>query len=103
MQITRKDFYQPLELARNVMDKVKLLKDKDESIDYLAFVPDGEPTLDINLGKEIELLRALCIKIAVITNASLIWSGDVQQDRSWLSICSEQRLCCFPDQSAAIR
>ena len=80
MQIARKDFYQPPELARNVMNKVKLLKDKGESIDYLAFVPDGEPTLDINLGKEIELLRALCIKIAVITNASLIWSGDVQQD-----------------------
>ncbi len=35
-------------------------------------MPDGEPTLDINLGQEIQLLRSLGIKIAVISNASLI-------------------------------
>jgi len=80
MQIKRSAFYQPLELARNVRERVRQLRDKGELIDYLAFVPDGEPTLDINLGKEIELLRALGIKIAVITNASLIWHEDVQQD-----------------------
>jgi len=43
-------------------------------------VPDGEPTLDINLGKDIELLRVLGIRIAVITNASLIWREDVKRD-----------------------
>jgi wyosine [tRNA(Phe)-imidazoG37] synthetase (radical SAM superfamily) len=80
MQIKRRAFYQPLELARNVRERVRQLREKGELIDYLAFVPDGEPTLDINLGKEIELLRALGIKIAVITNASLIWHEDVQQD-----------------------
>ena len=80
MQIKRSIFYQPLELARNVRERVRQLREKRELIDYLAFVPDGEPTLDINLGKEIELLRALGIKIAVITNASLIWHEDVQQD-----------------------
>ncbi len=41
-------------------------------MDYLAFVPDGEPTLDLNLGRVIEDLRPLGIKIAVITNSSLI-------------------------------
>ncbi len=80
MQIKRSAFYQPLELARSVRERVRQLRDKRELIDYLAFVPDGEPTLDINLGKEIELLRALGIKIAVITNASLIRHEDVQQD-----------------------
>jgi len=80
VQIKRRAFSQPLELARNVREKVRQLKEKDELVDYLAFVPDGEPTLDINLGKEIELLRALGIKIAVITNASIIWHEDVQQD-----------------------
>ena len=80
MQIGRKAFYEPLELARRVRDKVKQVRETGESVDYLTFVPDGEPTLDINLGKEIELLRALGIKIAVITNASLIWHEDVQQD-----------------------
>jgi len=80
MQIKRRAFYQPLELARNVRERVRQLRERGELIDYLAFVPDGEPTLDINLGKEIELLRTLGMKIAVITNASLIWHEDVQQD-----------------------
>jgi len=80
MQIRRNAFYQPLELARSVRERVRQLREQGDLIDYLAFVPDGEPTLDINLGKEIELLRALGIKIAVITNASLVWHEDVQQD-----------------------
>ena len=80
MQVRREAFYEPLALARSVRERVRQLREKGELIDYLAFVPDGEPTLDINLGKEIELLRALGIKIAVITNASLIWHEDVQQD-----------------------
>jgi wyosine [tRNA(Phe)-imidazoG37] synthetase (radical SAM superfamily) len=42
-------------------------------------VPDGEPTLDINLGREIELLKQLGIKIAVITNSSLMWQEGVRE------------------------
>jgi len=80
MQIKRRAFYEPLELARRVREKVRQVREKGESMDYLAFVPDGEPTLDINLGKEIELLRVLGIKIAVITNASLLCHEDVRQD-----------------------
>jgi wyosine [tRNA(Phe)-imidazoG37] synthetase (radical SAM superfamily) len=79
-QINRRAFYHPLEVARSVLDRVRQIREEGEFIEYLAFVPDGEPTLDINLGKEIELLRALGIKIAVITNASLIWHKDVKQD-----------------------
>jgi wyosine [tRNA(Phe)-imidazoG37] synthetase (radical SAM superfamily) len=51
-------------------------------------VPDGEPTLDINLGREIKLLKPLQIKIAVITNASLVWKPDVRDDLTqadWVS------------------
>lgn len=80
IQIRRKAFYEPLELARNIREKVRRVRETAEPIDYLAFVPDGEPTLDINLGKEIELLRALGMKIAVITNGSLLWCEDVRQD-----------------------
>jgi wyosine [tRNA(Phe)-imidazoG37] synthetase (radical SAM superfamily) len=79
-QTARKAFYQPRELARNVRERVSQLRKKGELIDYLAFVPDGEPTLDSNFGEEIELLRDLGIKIAVITNSSIIWRDDVQQD-----------------------
>jgi wyosine [tRNA(Phe)-imidazoG37] synthetase (radical SAM superfamily) len=79
-QTARKAFYQPRELSHSVGERVRQLRRKGERIDYLAFVPDGEPILDINLGEEIELLRDLGIKVAVITNASIIWREDVQQD-----------------------
>jgi wyosine [tRNA(Phe)-imidazoG37] synthetase (radical SAM superfamily) len=89
MQAKRKIFYKPEKLSEAVAKKIKEAKNKKEHIDYLAFVPDGEPTLDINLGKEIELLKPLGIKIAVISNASLIWKKDVQDDlckADWVSL-----------------
>jgi wyosine [tRNA(Phe)-imidazoG37] synthetase (radical SAM superfamily) len=43
-------------------------------------VPDGEPTLDVNLGKEIGLLKGLGIPIAVITNGALVYRDDVKED-----------------------
>lgn len=77
-QIERKEFYKPEEIKRQVKEIIENLKDK--KIDYISFVPDGEPTLDINLGKEIEILKEFGIKIAVITNSSLIWRDDVRDD-----------------------
>lgn len=53
---------------------------RKEKIDYLTFVPDGEPTLDINVGEEISLLRHIGIPIAVVTNASLLWHDGVRDD-----------------------
>jgi wyosine [tRNA(Phe)-imidazoG37] synthetase (radical SAM superfamily) len=88
MQAEREDFYKPEEILKAVKKKVRDAKDRGERIDYLAFVPDGEPTLDINLGKEIELLRPLGIKIAVISNSSLIWQEKVRDDiykADWVS------------------
>ncbi len=78
----RKSFYKPKEIKHAVKNKIKEARGRREAIDYLTFVPDGEPTLDINLGKEIELLKTLDIRIAVITNASLLWKKDVQDDLS---------------------
>lgn len=60
-----------------------------DPIGYLTFVPDGEPTLDINLGHEIDLLKFMGIKIAVITNGSLIWREDVREalmKADWVSL-----------------
>jgi len=89
MRVERQTFYHPEEIAQNVKDKVRQAKEKGEPIDYLTFVPDGEPTLDANLGKEIELVKSLGLKIAVISNASLIWRDDVKQDlqeADWVSL-----------------
>lgn len=88
-QTDRREFYKIEEIIKDVERKVKEAEKNKETIDYLSFVPDGEPTLDINLGKEIELLKPLGIKIAVITNASLIWREDVRSDLAkadWVSL-----------------
>ena len=80
MQTGRNAFYDPKIIVTAVEEKVKQCREKGERIDYLTFVPDGEPTLDVNLLREISLLRPLAIKIAIITNASLLWRDDVRHD-----------------------
>ena len=89
LQVNRRAFYEPGEIFEAVQDKVKRAREIGETIDYFTFVPDGEPTLDVNLGREIELLKPLGIKIAVITNASLIWREDVREAlvrADWVSL-----------------
>ena len=56
-QVDRKKFYSPNEILNDVESQIKKAEDKGEHIDYLTFVPDGEPTLDINLGNEISLFK----------------------------------------------
>ena len=88
MQIERQKFYIPEEISQEVKEKIAKLQQFGETVDYISFVPDGEPTLDINLGKEINLLKPLGIKIAVISNSSLIWQPEVQEDlrkADWVS------------------
>jgi wyosine [tRNA(Phe)-imidazoG37] synthetase (radical SAM superfamily) len=76
--IDRKVFYEPEEIFSQTKKLVEKTRVADEEIDYLTFVPDGEPTLDLNLDREIELLRQLNLPIAVLTNASLIWQRDLR-------------------------
>jgi wyosine [tRNA(Phe)-imidazoG37] synthetase (radical SAM superfamily) len=80
LQIARKDFYKPEKILDDVEKKVKDAETKGESIDYITFVSDGEPSLDRKLGEEIDILKSIGIKIAVITNASLLWMEDVKKD-----------------------
>jgi wyosine [tRNA(Phe)-imidazoG37] synthetase (radical SAM superfamily) len=76
----RDSFYEPQAIFDAVSKKVAECRARGEAIDYLSFVPDGEPTLDRNLGKEIELLKPLGIPIAVITNGSLMAGKDVREE-----------------------
>ena len=89
MSIERKDFYSTEEIYKEVSEKISQLKKTEENIDYITFVPDGEPTLDINLGKTIDRLKSFGVKIAVITNASLLWDKEVRLDlmkADWVSV-----------------
>ncbi|MGB9729052.1 MAG: radical SAM protein [Thermoprotei archaeon] len=77
--IERKTFYPWPEIVNEVINAIKTIG--EENIDYITFVPDGEPTLDIFLGKEIREIRKRTNKqIAVLTNASLLFKDDVKDD-----------------------
>jgi wyosine [tRNA(Phe)-imidazoG37] synthetase (radical SAM superfamily) len=78
--VDRQAFYNPEDILREVKRKVDEATVRNEKIDYLTFVPDGEPTLDIHISKEISSLKQTGMPIAVITNASLLWREDVKED-----------------------
>ena len=78
-EIIPRDFYSPEKIFQEVRKHLRQANEKGEQVDYLTFVPDGEPTLDSRLGKTIEQLRPLGVPIAIISNASLIWREEVQR------------------------
>ena len=68
LQHERCPFYEPEDIIKSVGKQVKKAIKKGEPIDYLTFVSDGEPTLDANLGYEIDLLKSLRNKIRIFSN-----------------------------------
>jgi wyosine [tRNA(Phe)-imidazoG37] synthetase (radical SAM superfamily) len=81
MQIKRQEFYPPDLIVSQVKQKLESLSATDLP-DYITLVPDGEPTLDNNLGELIRGLKRFGLPVAVITNSSLLENKDVQADLS---------------------
>ncbi len=69
----------PYELYFFVKNRIEELENNSIPIDYISFVPNGEPTLDDLLSTEISLLREFGYKIAVFTNGSLLWNERVKE------------------------
>jgi wyosine [tRNA(Phe)-imidazoG37] synthetase (radical SAM superfamily) len=89
MTAERRYFYPPAGLAVEAGKKLASLAASGVRPDYLTFVPDGEPTLDMNLGMELELLKKHGIKLAVISNSSLIHLPEVRRELAladWVSL-----------------
>jgi wyosine [tRNA(Phe)-imidazoG37] synthetase (radical SAM superfamily) len=87
--IEPRTFQPPEELTRVVASRVHALRERGEAIDYLTFVPDGEPTLDRHLAEAIDGLRSLDLPIAVISNGSLTWREDARKALAradWVSL-----------------
>ncbi len=85
----RRPFYDPEDIARDVQRRLANAKQSSERVDYLTFVPDGEPTLDANLGKEIALVSGSAVQVGAITNGSLLWREDVREElgkADWVSV-----------------
>lgn len=82
-------FYRTARIVEQASTKLEQAAEKGEIVDYVSFVPDGEPTLDANLGEEIEALKGLGVRVAVITNGSLLWREEVRRNllnADWLSV-----------------
>jgi len=89
LRMARCSFYAEDDIVADVERRVNDARAAGEAIDYLTFVPDGEPTLDVSLGRVIERLKPLGIKIAVISNGSLLWRADVRESLAgadWVSV-----------------
>jgi len=89
MEAGRQVYYEPYDLLEEVKEKISNAKINNETIDYLTVVPDGEPTLDMNLGKLIDLLKPLGFRIAIITNSTLLNKPEVRHEVSkadWVSV-----------------
>jgi wyosine [tRNA(Phe)-imidazoG37] synthetase (radical SAM superfamily) len=87
--ILPRSFYSPEQILQEIEQRLLQLKDAGESVDYLTFAPDGEPTLDARLGEIIELLLPYGIPIAIISNASLIGLREVREclaKADWVSL-----------------
>jgi len=89
LEITPRAFFSPHEILHQVAEHLDAVRLRGEKVDYLSFVPDGEPTLDNQLGDSIDALRELGLPIAVISNATLISREDVRTALSradWVSL-----------------
>ena len=89
IEVEPKFIYKTSKITEQVRKKLERATDKGEHVDYVTFVPDGEPTLDADLGAEIELIKTPGVRVAVITNGSLLWREDVRQNlrkADWVSL-----------------
>jgi wyosine [tRNA(Phe)-imidazoG37] synthetase (radical SAM superfamily) len=89
LEIVPRQFFTMDEIVQSVEHKVKDSLNQGQKIDFLTFVPDGEPTLDEHLGEAVEVLKFLGYPIAVISNAALIDQPEVRQALSkadWVSL-----------------
>lgn len=88
ISVKRRRFYGTAYIYEEISRRVREIENKGGSIDYLTFVPDGEPTLDLDLGEEIRQLKTLGLPVAVISNSSLIWDEGVRNDLACADLVS---------------
>ena len=85
----RRAFYPPEEVAAAVQERLRAAYAQGQGVDYITVVPDGEPTLDLHLGRLLTLLKRLGVPVAVITSGSLLWQDEVRSAlclADWVSL-----------------
>ncbi len=78
MGLDRREFYDWRAVVEDVVETLNAL---GGAVDYVTFVPDGEPLLDARLGSEVRAVRERTGRpVAVLTNASLLFREDARAD-----------------------
>ncbi len=89
LEVERRKFYSTEDLVAAVEKQLENLDHRSNKINYLTIVPDGEPTLDLLISENIKGLKKFGIKIAVITNSSLLGDKEVRDgllEADWVSV-----------------
>ncbi len=89
LTIKRQAFYSTETIVKEIEQSLEAVQKQGKRIDAITFVPDGEPGLDIHLGDHLRALKPLGIKLAVISNGSLLIDPAVREDFSladWVSV-----------------
>lgn len=84
----RRRFHPAAEVVGSVTRKLEECRTAGCPVDWITFVPDGEPTLDEGLGAMIRGVKALGRPVAVLTNASLLSRPDVRDELSAADLVS---------------
>jgi len=87
-RLDREAFIAPDVIVDAVAARLAECRATSQPVDYATFVPDGEPTLDWNLGVEIRLMSAPDCRVAVLTNGSLLWRDDVRDELAGADLVS---------------
>lgn len=87
--VDRQPFMRAEYIADKVRERVQSLQDRGERVDFISLVPDGEPTLDRDLGPTLWALGEETTPRAVITNASMLSNPEVRaalRAAAWVSV-----------------
>ena len=77
LTIKRQSFFKPKEILQEVKEALS----RSGQIDYLTFSGSGEPTLNRDIGWLIRKIKKITdIPLVVLTNGSLLWQKEVQDD-----------------------
>jgi len=88
MTTNRARFSDPKDIHAKIASRLAELKKENVAVDTIAFVSNGEPTLDRSLGEMLQQARAFGIQTAVITNASLLWHPDTARQMMHADVVS---------------
>ncbi|HDO20231.1 MAG TPA: radical SAM protein [Candidatus Bathyarchaeota archaeon] len=82
----RKVFYTSREILEELLNFLEKFKGR---VDYITFVPDGEPSLDMNIGETVTAIRDhVNIPLAIISNSSLMFDEKVREDLKLFDLVS---------------